>query len=900
MDIEPFDPKKHAADDDGGDDNVNIQNMLSNLKHTNLSAGAVIGKYRIIEEIGRGGMAVVYKALQTDLNREVALKVVSANLAVNYNFVRRFLSEAHSVAKLNHPYIVDIYEAASQNDIYYLAMEFVPGVNLYDHTYDTKPKLSDALEIVSKLAEALSYAHKRKIIHRDLKLNNVIMREPLYPVLIDFGLAKAMEEVDEQLTKTGEIMGSPAYMAPECLDGSAVDHRSDICSLGIMLYEMITFRNPYFDRRNVCQTTLNVIEASPVAPRKLNPRISADVEAITLKAMAKDPAKRYQSMEEFCADIKSYLRGGSLLAKPEALPKRTLRLMRQKWVPLVIAALIIAFGGIFTANNYLQNQKGYSHWQLVHSEFPPSLGQWVLGGEGTEERPFEKQRGSADQFRLEREGQTLFLSSPGFSYARLEWRFTRDILIEFDVHSADHSIYNTGIFLFGNNPDSAYCIHINRGASGESGITFPGSNFLFQDIESWKIPWQAKNRAAVERSHNSISFSINGVLVARVFDYFPPLGKNHERIGFFVNGSSVQFSNLKVYRRTIPMNPGPAIAADRLWERGDFESAIDEYKGVMLDQAALANAMDLHIKIAECQIRLGNYSDARKTLSKTASLQSSGDLKALAMFMQGMAHKKSGKAALAEDEFAKAAAYFKHSSVNFYIMSKRIASIDEMIKNGLLDNARDYIKEYTPLYYTFSTHWGNIYLQILNIQATAGDFEQALVTSNEISSIYGSNSAIMARAQIILGKAYLNAGQTVKAAEMFNLSIQTQSKSDNVWEAWFRLAEIYELDMDYKKAQPLYLKIRNKCPPTSEIFWMAMLKCAEYGINSAVPLDQAALLHTVVNSNHPFPRPRLIANYYLNRIDEKTFRENYASIYPSDLSYRYYIVRKQLLNEFSP
>jgi len=897
MDIKPFDPKNHAEEDDAAKGSVHIHNMLSSIQHTFLEAGTTIGRYRIIEEIDRGGMAVIYKALQIDLGREVALKVVPANLTINYRFVQRFLREAHSVAKLTHPNIVNIYEVASENNVYYLAMELISGKNLYHHIHSTKPKLADALEIISILAGALAYAHKQKIIHRDLKLNNVIMKEPLHPVLIDFGLAKMLEDIDgEVVTRAGEIIGSPAYMAPECLSGLPTDHRSDICSLGIMLYEMITFKNPYFDKRNVCQTTLNVIAANPVPPKKLNPWIPAEIEAITLKAMAKNPAARYQSMEEFQADIKRYQKSGIVLAKRPSLQKRTLSFIRNKWVPVVIIALITVFSGVFTANNHIHNKKGYSHWQLVHSEFPVSLEQWVLGGEGTDGRAFSQQRGSADMLRLEKEGQTIFLSSPGFSFARLEWRFTRDMLIEVDVHSDDHTLFKTGIFLFGNTPDSAYCIHFNRDASSENGITFPGSNFLFQDIKDWKIPWQAKNRVAVERSQNSISFSINGVQVAKIFDYFPPLGKNHEKIGFFVNGSSAQFSNIRVYRRTIPMSPSPTIVADRLWERGDFESAIDEYRSIMVDQASLAHAMDLHIKIADCQIRLGNYKDALKTISQTATLQSSGDLKALAMFLRGTAYQRSGNASRAEDEFATIANYFKHSSVNYYIMLKKLILCNQKIENGHLDSAQNYIKAHTPLYYNFSKEWGDIYLQILNIQAMRGDVEQALATSNEISALYSHNNAIMARAKTILGKAYLNAGQTDKAAEMFNLCIQTPSSPDNLWEAWFLLAEIYEFDMDYQNARSRYFKIRSESPPISEIFWMAMLKCAEYSVNNTTPLAGIPLLQTVIKSNHPFALPRLIANYYSDKIDEKTFRENYASIYPGDPWHGYYTARKQLLD----
>ena len=139
-------------------------------------------------------MAVVYKALQLDLNREVALKVMPANISINRGFVERFLTEAHAVAKLSHPNIVNIYEVATEKNTYYLAMEYIPGKNLYYYLHYYKPKLVDVLEIVVKLTDALSYAHKQKIIHRDLKLNNVIMRDRLTPVLIDFGLAKALEE----------------------------------------------------------------------------------------------------------------------------------------------------------------------------------------------------------------------------------------------------------------------------------------------------------------------------------------------------------------------------------------------------------------------------------------------------------------------------------------------------------------------------------------------------------------------------------------------------------------------------------------------------------------------------------------------------------------------------------
>jgi len=873
MDTQSFEPKPNtgavAPNDKGG---FRIKNMLSSMKRTLLDVGTTIGRYQIISEIDRGGMAVVYKAMQLDLKREVALKVMPANVTINHQFVERFLTEAHSVAKLSHPYIVNIYETAAENNVYYLAMELIKGPNLYRHLHENKPKLVDVLEIMSRLAEALSYAHKQRIIHRDLKLNNVIMKDPLFPILIDFGLAKAVEEIDTGITKAGEIMGSPSYMAPERLLGGLVDHRSDICSLGIMLYEMLTFKNPYLDQRNLHQTTLNVMEANPIPPSKLVPWLPVEVEAITLKAMAKEPSARYQTMDELRDDIQRYLKGDIVLAKPPSFKKRTKRFVRKKWAPIAIGALLTVFFMIFAANHHIQSKKIGSHWQLVHSEFPEEDDKWVFGGE----------EGTWRKYKRSVQG-----SSPGFSYARLEWRFNRDVLIEFEVSAADHNLFNAGIFLFGNSPQDAYCFHLNRGGSGESGITFPGSDFLFQDIESGKIPWQSRNRVAIERFENAVSFSINGSLVARVYDYFPPLGKEHEKMGFFVNGSDIRFSNLNAHRHSIPVAPSAALIADRFRQTGDFEGAIDEYRGLMVDQSALTRAKDLHLRIAECQIRLGRYSDALRTLSQSSRLQSSESMRARSKFLSAMTYHRTNDAPKWYASIVAISKEHELSPINHYIMSGILIHCGEQIEAGDIDGALENIKNYGALYPKFSKHWGNLHLQILDIQAKLGNVEAARLTSNEITALYPQNSEILTRSKTLLGKAHLNAGKTKDAAEIFNQIIHTNTTTDNIWEAWFNLAEIYEYDFNYQNALSIYQKIYRESPATSEVHWMAALKCAEHSTANSI-------LHEIINGAHPFPLPRLIANYYLGRISEDKFRSDYLFLYPQDPWHRYYTARNQM------
>jgi len=866
-----------------------IRNVLNTVNRTILQSGAVLGKYNIIEEVGRGGMAVVYRALQTDLNREVALKVMPANITLNYRFVERFLSEGQSVAKLSHPNIVNIYEMSSENGVYYIAMEYIAGMNLYQHLNENKPKLVDVLEIISKLAEALAYAHSQKIIHRDLKLNNVIMKDPLTPVLIDFGLAKALEESDSGggITRTGEIMGSPAYMAPERLVGKEVDHRSDICSLGIMLYEMLTFKNPYLDQRNLHQTTYNVMEANPIPPKKLIPWLPVEIEAITLKAMAKDPNARYQTMDEFRKDIIRYQNGEAVTAKPPSLKKRTASYIRKRWAPIAITLLVLIFSGIIGGSYYIQRKRVYSYWQLFYAQ-PISMAadDWKLvNGD------------SLHQGKLEDDGSKSFtLSSPGFSFLRLEQRFNRDVLIEFDLSAPSSYLHRAGLFLFSDSPENAHCVHINRDGFGESGITYPGSRFIFSDVDRGTILWQHVNRITVERLQNSISLTINGMPVARVYDFFPAIGKNNEKIGFFVDGSAATISNVRVYRRAIPQIPSPTLTGDRLRERGDFESAIDEYNGLMIDQSALNLTKDVHLNIADCLIRLGKYEEAIDILDKSAQLHGSDALKAKARYLSGLAYLFMGDTVRAEGAFAVVTRYYKLSPVGFSIMAAEIARCAKLVDAGETEWALREIVANATLYPKAAPHWGDLHLSVLDKIARSGDVDGTTRISKSINALYGDYPEIKGRAKISLAEAYLNAGQTATASDIYNQSIN-QGASDNVWRSWYAIADLYEYDFNYAHAQAIYAKIWKESPPSSVMHWMAKIKCAEQDVRETdtVTLARAQFLHETVDGPHPFLLPRIIAAYYTDRITEIEFLSMWDNLLPQDSWSLYYVARKLLL-----
>lgn len=866
--------------------NLRIHNLIANIERTFLPAGHIIGKYQIVKEVDRGGMAVVYKALQLDLKREVALKVMPANITINRRFVERFLTEAQAVAKLSHPNIVSIHEVAREDNIYYLAMDFIPGENLYYYLHNKKPKLVDVLEIVSRLAGALAYAHDQKIIHRDLKLNNVIMRDPLNPVLIDFGLAKTMETDDDTdaLTRTGEIMGSPSYMAPErLLGGMVVDHRSDICSLGIMLYEMLTFKNPYIDHRNLHQTTINVMEANPIPPRKLVPWLPVEIEAITLKAMAKDMTLRYQSMEEFKADINRYQRGDLVLARPPSLKSRISRFLRINWAPVIISSLIIVFLIVLGLSIYSRNIKERSHWQKTFEDnfdYSEKTIDWAF---------FPDFNDTAWTLK----NGTLRGSFEGFAYARLQRRFNQDMMIECDIISDSNDLYNAGIFIFSEHPDSGYCFHFNKNGQALHGMSYPRSSFLFRNSPVFMIPLEKKNHIEIERIENTITFTINGKTVSKIYDCFPPLGKGHDRIGFFINGSTARFDNVKIYRRAIPLMPSPALIADRFRERGDIESALDEYRGLQLDSSPRELFKDIPLKEVDCLIRLHRYEEAYEVLQLKATNIRDDYLAARRCFLEGTLFYCLGQEKEADSIFKMLASRYPSFPENSSIMSKALIECQSLLDSSMLDSAEKEIRNYIHQYGRYKHHWGKLHLDLVRKHLAKRNFDKAEFLINEIMVSYTNVIEIIAEARNLLGKIYLEKGNHLKAKEQFDQCVIAFPGTDAFWKGWFELAIIYEYEGAYKDAKTIYQKITNECPPNSPLPLMAAIRRAEliYNDSSAASLS---LLHKVINDPHPFPLPRLIASYYAGRIDSNAFLLKWNTLRPNDSFFSYHLARKAL------
>jgi serine/threonine protein kinase len=263
--------------------------------------GKTIGGYQIGEEIGRGGMAVVHRAYQPQLERWVAIKILQAAEAGGTEFLARFRREARAIAALRHPNILAIYDYGEQHDTAYIVMEYVPGGTLKASLTGQPMEWPDVATLVIPVGRALAYAHSEGIVHRDVKPANVLLARPDWPLLADFGLVKLIGQ-ERSITRPGVSIGTPAYYSPEQAAGEDTDHRSDIYALGVVLYELLTGRLP-FEAKSPIQMMTRRIHEPPIPPRRLNPRITPQLEAVILRALARDPAGRHSTMEALVNDL---------------------------------------------------------------------------------------------------------------------------------------------------------------------------------------------------------------------------------------------------------------------------------------------------------------------------------------------------------------------------------------------------------------------------------------------------------------------------------------------------------------------------------------------------------------------------------------------------------------------
>jgi len=388
------------------------------------TAPTSFGDYELLEEIGRGGMGIVYKARQASLDRIVAVKVLLSGRLAGPEFVQRFRTEAAAAASLQHPNIVAIHEVGFREGQHFFAMDYVAGRSLAQITRDGPLPPRRAAGYMKITTEAIQYAHERGILHRDLTPANVLIDENDQPKVTDFGLAKRLEK-DTELTLSGQVLGSPNYMPPEqaAARRGLVGKRSDVYSLGAILYHLLTGRAP-FAGDTVAKTLQQVENSEPVSPQLLNPGVPRDLETICLKCLEKEPARRYASAQELADELDRFLNRKPILARPVDRLEKLWRWCRRNPVIATLAAaavviFFLGFAGVMWEGRQARKARDLAQDRLYAAQMKLAVQAW--------------ESGSLDHAR-----QLLAAHRPAFGHRDLrgfEWRLLANLCREESLYT---------------------------------------------------------------------------------------------------------------------------------------------------------------------------------------------------------------------------------------------------------------------------------------------------------------------------------------------------------------------------------------------------------------------------------------------------------------------------------
>jgi len=310
------------------------------------------GRYEIVRELGKGSMGVVYEAHDPHIDRSVALKVLRPDRVTSEAFVERFFKEAKAVGRFSHPNIVTVYDVGQDHGTIYIAMEFLEGKPLDNAIREKSFTIDEMINIGAQVAETLDCAHEKGIIHRDIKPSNILLMSDGHITITDFGIAHIEDPSAAQLTQAGEILGTPAYMSPEQVVGRPVDGRSDLYSLGVILYELSTGKRP-FRGSNLAAVFKAVTQDSPPEPAKINSDIPLDLSRVIMKSLRKAPDDRFQTGTAMVEALKSCVRQRKP-SVPGETPGRKKR--RIPVSSIMVVVLLISVMGVLSY--YLMNGNG--------------------------------------------------------------------------------------------------------------------------------------------------------------------------------------------------------------------------------------------------------------------------------------------------------------------------------------------------------------------------------------------------------------------------------------------------------------------------------------------------------------------------------------------------------------
>ena len=536
--------------------------ILYNFLDMPTLVGRELGRYHILEQLGEGGMATVYKAFDTRLERDVAFKVIRTERDETGQFFKRFEREAKSLAKLTHPNIVHVNDYGDQDGVPYLVMDFISGGTLKERLGEPIA-WQESTRLILAIARALEYAHKHGIIHRDVKPANILITDSGEPMLSDFGVAKIVTEgLANELTGSGIGIGTPEYMAPEQVLGKPVDGRVDIYALGIVFYEMVAGRTPYQADTPLAIGFKQCYDALP-SPRDFNPHLPEGVEHVLIKALAKEPVERYTDMAGFASALQRLLdHAGEVSVKKSTLPSSRVAQKGEKELPsakggkdsgkkgkgcLVAFLVMIFLAGIAALAGFLLFNFGFLPTPVWLQSFLPGLNQQPINSGQSTPTPFLIIATPTATL----EGAPTQQSAPQSGYATCQLANIKNPTI------ATRFEDGAGLFV---QQDWQRMFYATRG-NGMINFTFPGA----QLISDWGSAAfigvyspNSKNTISV-RVLNTGNYEISLVVGGSDLRFFPSVDAGYFQCGLKVSNAVTDGKNGMIVCKPSASQAGPQV-----------------------------------------------------------------------------------------------------------------------------------------------------------------------------------------------------------------------------------------------------------------------------------------------------------------------------------------------------